>query len=110
MLVGVHKTKTAVLKAKRDTVCEDNDIKQKWKRSIHDDEFAEYREATVDELEEEEYDEAVEIIEDKINELAETEDELTRGREEAKVESGVTSGGRSKRFWHLFSRQEARCR
>ena len=52
------------------------------------------------ELDKEEYDETVEAIKDKKNELAETEDELTRGEEEAELESGVTSGGRSKRFAH----------
>ena len=78
-----HTSYEEVCTQEYDTVCEDNDVKQKWKRSVHDDDFVENFEATVDELEEEEYDEAVEIIEDKINELAETEDELTRGEEEA---------------------------
>ena len=52
------------------------------------------------ELEEEEYNETVEISKDKRKELAEAEDKRARGEEEAEAESGVTSGGCSKRVAH----------
>ena len=66
-----HTSYEEVCTQEYDTVCEDNGVKQKWKRSAHDDEFVKNLEAMVDELEEEEHDKAVEIIEEKINEPAE---------------------------------------
>ena len=44
----------------------------------------------------------MEISEEKINEQAETADDLTGGEGEAEVESGVTSSGHSKRSTHLI--------
>ena len=85
-----------------DTVGKDNGVRQKWKRSAQNNVFIENVEDIVDKLEEDEYDEAVEISEEKVKEHAETVDKLTKGEGKAKVESGVTPSG------HVpASRQEA---